>query len=115
MNKLIDTAAKTRGSVNITHFKKENDESEYSLEMQLPFIMKVFKDAGRLDHLKIVPLMIGDLPKPKYKLYADVLLPLFMQERTIFIVSSDFCHWGWRFQFTPNKDRDAPKIHNFIE
>ena len=65
--------------------------------MHLPYIQKVFADGGRSADLKLVPLMVGDVPENKYKAYAEVLLPLFLDEKTVFVVSSDFCHWGRRF------------------
>ena len=80
----------------------------------MPFIHKIFSDSGRTADLKLVPLMVGDVPESKYKSYAEVLLPLFMDERTVFIVSSDFCHWGERFRFTHKFD-DEPVIHRSIE
>jgi len=64
----------------------------------LPFIKKVFADEGKPD-VKLVPLMVGEIPKKKYKSYAKALLPLFQDERTVFIVSSDFCHWGSNFDY----------------
>ena len=76
----------------------KHEENEHSLEMHLPFIKKVFKDEGKPD-VKLVPLMVGELPKGKYKDYAKKLLPLFKDERTVFIVSSDFCHWGENFDY----------------
>ena len=50
----------------------------------------------------------------KYKEYAKVLLPLFLDERTVFVISSDFCHWGSRFRFT-HQYEDEPVIHKSIE
>ena len=82
--------------------------------MHLPFIYKAFADAGRANDLKLVPLMVGDVAEDKYRHYAEVLLPLFMDERTVFIVSSDFCHWGQRFNFT-HTYQDEPVIHRSIE
>ncbi len=76
----------------------KHEENEHSLEMHLPFIKKVFKDEGRPD-VKLVPLMVGEIPKAKYKAYAKKLLTLFKDERTVFIVSSDFCHWGANFDY----------------
>ena len=35
--------------------------------------------------------------------YAKILLPLFLDKRVIFIVSSDFCHWGKAFNYTYGK------------
>ena len=43
--------------------------------------------------------MIGEIPKNDYQLYAQKLLPHFQDERTLFIVSSDFCHWGEDFDY----------------
>ena len=64
--------------------------------------------------MKLVPLMIGDIPEDKYKLYADLLEPYLRDEKTVIIVSSDFCHWGQRFRFT-HKFEDEPVIHRSIE
>jgi AmmeMemoRadiSam system protein B len=66
--------------------------------MHLPFIKKVFADEGKPD-VKLVPLMVGEIPKAKYKDYAKKLINLFKDERTVFIVSSDFCHWGSNFDY----------------
>lgn len=58
--------------------------------------------------------MVGDIPEAKYGAYAELLLPLFLDERTVFVVSSDFCHWGQCFKFTHKYD-DEPVIHKSIE
>jgi AmmeMemoRadiSam system protein B len=71
------------------------EENEHSLEMHCPYIRKIFKDKN----ITMVPLMVGDLPKEAWQEYAKALLPLFEDERTLFVVSSDFCHWGERFDF----------------
>ena len=38
--------------------------------MHTPFLYKAFKDAGRIDALKIVPLMVGAIPEANYDKYA---------------------------------------------
>lgn len=58
--------------------------------------------------------MVGQVPSEKLSDYAKALLPYFLDERTLFVVSSDFCHWGDRFQFTHKYD-DEPLIHKSIE
>ena len=50
-----------------------------------------------------------ELPK-----YANALLPYFLDEQTIFIVSSDFCHWGERFDYV-HQYPDETVIHKSIE
>ena len=72
------------------------EENEHSLEMHLPYISKIFSEKKIL----LLPLMVGSIPSKKLPDYAKALLPYFMDERTLFVVSSDFCHWGERFDFT---------------
>lgn len=48
---------------------------------------------------KLVPLMVGSLDVPSQDYYAKVLVKYFDDPNTIFIISSDFCHWGKRFFF----------------
>lgn len=50
-----------------------------------------------------------DLPK-----YASALLSYFLDEQTVFIVSSDFCHWGERFDFV-HQYPDETLIYKSIE
>lgn len=111
----IDTATvekleNAKGSVNFDRIAPKYEENEHSLEMHCPYIRKIFKDKD----ISMVPLMVGDIPKDKFPDYARELLPLFMDERTLFIVSSDFCHWGERFDFMW-KYKDEPKIYKGIE
>jgi AmmeMemoRadiSam system protein B len=72
------------------------EENEHSLEMHLPYISKIFSE----NKILLLPLMVGSIPSKKLPDYAKALLPYFMDERTLFVVSSDFCHWGERFDFT---------------
>ena len=58
--------------------------------------------------------MVGQLPNDKLSAYARALLPYFKDERTLFIVSSDFCHWGERFEYT-HRFADEPVIYKSIE
>lgn len=51
---------------------KRHEENEHSLEMHLPYIKKVFpKD------VKLVPLMVGELPSEAYDKYGQSLLKYF--------------------------------------
>lgn len=73
--------------------------------MHLPYIRKMFE--ARMNSqkdVKIVPLMVGQVPADRYPAYARSLLPYFMDDRCLFVVSSDFCHWGKRFRFTHRFD-----------
>jgi len=47
----------------------------------------------------IVPIMVGEVNEKMITQYAEVLKPYFEDPGTIFLVSSDFCHWGERFDY----------------
>lgn len=68
------------------------DESEHCLEMQYPFLSYVIKDAP----ITVVPILVARSSNA----LASALLPYFEQSDTLWIVSSDFCHWGQRFDYT---------------
>lgn len=84
-------------------------EEEHSLELQLPFLVKALGP-----DFKLVPLVVGELDAAGIRRTADALTP-FVDERTLIVASSDFTHYGSRFQYTPfripeeleRKERDA--------
>jgi AmmeMemoRadiSam system protein B len=75
---------------------KETDEKEHSLEMQLPILKYVFGDKD----VKLLPIMVGQTNLEQDQLFAESLSEFYKDNRTLFIISSDFCHWGKRFNFT---------------
>ncbi|GAA5898163.1 Mho1p [Sporobolomyces salmoneus] len=75
---------------------RETDEDEHSLEMHLPYIRKVFE--GR--DIKIVPILVGSISTSKEKSFGSLLAPYLSDPETLFVISSDFCHWGTRFRYT---------------
>jgi AmmeMemoRadiSam system protein B len=79
-------------------FKRQDDEEEHSIEMQLPFIRHIF---GARADLRLVPIYVGSLVQSEERLYGRVLAKYFDDPSSLFIISSDFCHWGHRFRFTP--------------
>lgn len=78
---------------------KRADEDEHSLEMHTPYIRKIFNDANH--EIQLLPLMIGQVQKSDLKKYANKLMHLFLDPRTLFVISSDFCHWGEDFDYQP--------------
>ncbi|MBI3783200.1 MAG: AmmeMemoRadiSam system protein B [Deltaproteobacteria bacterium] len=75
----------------------ENDtayDEEHALEIQLPFVRMVLPQA------KLVPLLVGDLTAEDNCAVADALRPLDDGD-TLFVVSSDFIHYGSRFDYLP--------------
>lgn len=87
------------------------DEEEHSIEMQLPFIAKVME--GYRDSFTIIPILVGSLSPEKEALYGRILAPYLADPQTLFVISSDFCHWGQRFRYT-YYERSSGPIHMFI-
>jgi predicted class III extradiol MEMO1 family dioxygenase len=58
--------------------------------------------------------MVGAIDRKLEELYGDLLVKYFDDENSVFCVSSDFCHWGKRFQYT-KYDKEDGDIHQSIE
>lgn len=70
------------------------DLEEHSIEMHLPILKAIAPQA------KIVPLVFGDVSQGDETLVLELLKQYFPDEKTAFVVSSDFCHWGRSFRYT---------------
>lgn len=79
--------------------QRKHEEAEHSLEMHLPFIRKIFSDAGK--DVTLLPMMVGQVPDKAIALYGEALKEVFLDARTLVVVSSDFCHWGDNFDYKP--------------
>jgi len=77
---------------------KKQDEQEHSLEMHLPFLSKVFQG----HNVNLVPILVGNLTKAKEQEYGQILAPYLDDNETLFVISSDFCHWGQDFDYMPH-------------
>lgn len=71
------------------------DEAEHSLELHLPYLRHVLGGSSA----RLVPIMVGALSEEEERQVGRLLEPYLRDERTLFVVSSDFCHWGRRFGF----------------
>ncbi|HLG29789.1 MAG TPA: AmmeMemoRadiSam system protein A, partial [Candidatus Brocadiales bacterium] len=81
----------------------EADKHEHSLETQLPFLQMTLKD------FKLVPLLIGYLSNEDIQKVAECIKPL-ITEDTLLIASSDFTHFGPRFDYVPFRNDVAANI-----
>jgi hypothetical protein len=73
------------------------DEDEHSLEMTLPFIAKIMEDYK--NNFTIVPIMVGSLTPEKEAKFGGILSKYLAEPSHLFVISSDFCHWGQRFRY----------------
>ncbi|UMM32394.1 hypothetical protein L5515_006205 [Caenorhabditis briggsae] len=76
---------------------RRDEESEHSIEMQLPFIAKVMGNR----RYTIIPVLVGSLPGSRQQTYGNIFAHYMEDPRNLFVISSDFCHWGDRFSFSP--------------
>ena len=99
------------------------DEEEHSGEMQYPFIAKIINDVRKesgeqlSNNIKILPIMIGSIKNSKEKAFGQLLSPYLADSAIFTVISSDFCHWGRRFSYTPqpSKSDTVNEIHEYIE
>ncbi|KAF5305986.1 hypothetical protein FQA39_LY18951 [Lamprigera yunnana] len=88
------------------------EEEEHSIEMQLPYIAKVMQKYA--NQYTIVPVLVGVLNPVEQETYGRIFAQFLLEPSNLFIISSDFCHWGPRFQFT-HYDESCGEIHKSIE
>ncbi|CAL5440143.1 unnamed protein product [Camellia sinensis] len=86
------------------------DEAEHSMEMHLPYLAKVFHGYS----VKIVPILVGALNAENEAMFGRLLAKYVDDPNNFFSVSSDFCHWGSRFNYT-HYDKNHGAIHKSIE
>lgn len=90
-----------------------NEEAEHSLEMQMPFIAKVMEHRPPASY-RIVPVLVGSLSVSRQIAYGRIFAKYIADPQCLFVVSSDFCHWGNRFRYTPTDSTSGRPIHEHI-
>jgi AmmeMemoRadiSam system protein B len=89
---------------------KKVDEDEHSLEMHLPYIAKVMQG----HNFQLVPILVGALSTSSEAFYGNLLSKYLLDPVNLFVISSDFCHWGKRFSYTLY-DQTQGAVYNSIE
>ena len=76
-------------------------EHEHSVQIQIPLLQYVIED------FKLVPIISGSLSRDTIAEVAAILNSL-IDEKTLMVASSDFTHYGSRFDYVPFRD-DIPQ------
>ncbi|CAG8550107.1 3643_t:CDS:2 [Ambispora gerdemannii] len=99
-NLILDAEAikELRDTGHFTDLTKKDDEAEHSIEMHLPYIYKIFE--SKINSIKIVPVLVGGLSTSQEEFYGRLLSRYLADPNNLFVISSDFCHWGQRFRYT---------------
>jgi MEMO1 family protein len=78
-------------------------DGEHALEIQLPLLQRV------LPAVSVVPALVGDLTMEDQGVVAEVFRRL-VDDTTLFIISSDFVHYGGRFGYLPFPADGAERV-----
>ncbi len=80
-------------------------EHEHALEVELPLLQQLIPE------IKIIPGIVGFTDLPAANKLAELLLPLWEPD-TLWIISSDFTHYGRAFQYLPFTTNIAENLRN---
>ncbi len=83
----FETARELMDKSRLFSFQPQAHAQEHSLEVQLPFLQKIFGTS-----LKIVPIILGTQSPETCKKLAETLKPYF-NGKNLFVISSDFSHY----------------------
>ncbi|KAJ8084059.1 hypothetical protein PM082_002826 [Marasmius tenuissimus] len=92
----LETIQELKDTGKFATFSLSDDEAEHSLEMHLPYVRKILEGKD----IVIVPIVVGSISTQKEATFGSLLAPYLAKEDTLFVISSDFCHWGTRFNYT---------------
>lgn len=78
------------------------DTQEHSLEMQFSILYHTLQQRHvPLGNVKIVPIMISYGAGPMFSHCSEIIADyMHSTPHTYMVISSDFCHWGRRFEYT---------------
>jgi AmmeMemoRadiSam system protein B/AmmeMemoRadiSam system protein A len=92
----IDTAViQELKELPLFRVSSEVHKREHSLEMQLPLIKETFGD------VLIVPIIVGNLGDETEVAMVGAMVKRFLRPGDLIVVSSDFTHFGPRYEFEP--------------
>lgn len=91
----VETAQQLITADSVFFYRKEAHDSEHCLEVQLPFLQRLFalhSSQSPKEVPPIVPIIISTNNFRQLKRMAEVLKPFFNDEN-LFVISSDFSHY----------------------
>lgn len=74
-----------------------SEKNEHGLEAQLPFIDYLM--ALRKEPWTFVPILVGNLTPDKVRWYGKFLSKYLTDPDNLFIITSNFCHWGAKYDY----------------
>jgi MEMO1 family protein len=107
-----DTVKELQATGQFDTMSTETDKVEHSLEMHLPYLYKMLSRRYKSseEYPTLIPVLVGSTSEASEKAYGQIFAPYLADPTSVFVVSSDFCHWGSRFQYTyylPNNPKSG--------
>lgn len=99
----VDEVTMRLAAAEIVGLSTSPFEGEHSFEIQLPFLQRTAPDA------RVVPILFGSLRRRDDAKVGPVLSQLADRE-TLFLISSDLTHYGWRFGYEPFPATSAEQV-----
>ena len=96
---LVYSELKATGKFEI--MSQHVDEEEHSIEMHLPYIAKIMEE--KKTAFTIVPVLVGATRGHKESEYGKIFSSYLADPENLFVISSDFCHWGM-CMYSPSLD-----------
>lgn len=97
-----DTIDELKATGKFDAIPHDVDEAEHSMEMHCPFIYTMLSHHFKRpdEYPTLVPVMVGNTAREVEKAYGQIFSTYLADPTSVFVVSSDFCHWGGRFRYT---------------
>ncbi len=93
-----------------------NDEAhrlEHSIEIHLPFLQRIYGKKMEKE-IPVLPLLVGDLGANEEE-FARILSRKLHNKNPLVIVSSDFTHYGPRFEFVPVFGKNVKELKDGLK
>lgn len=100
---------------HFTSLPLDADEQEHSIELQLPYLARVLEAPLQRGQVTVVPIVVGAMPAERERHYGQLLAKYLADPHALFVVSSDFCHWGQCFRYTYHDEAWGKEPYQTIE
>lgn len=85
----------------------DDEEDEHSIEMQLPILYFILSQLDLVHRAQIIPILVSGLSSRDFidAITEQLTCRILSDPNSYLIISSDFCHFGPRFNFNPSPEK----------
>lgn len=101
--------AQTLLEKRLFRIERSAHQREHAIEIQLPFLQRLFTDLD--DSAGILPVLVGDIDNDEALAISKHIIDAIREKKKpLFIISTDFTHYGVRFGYVPFTAKGAEFI-----